>query len=59
MVCLFIFSYTYQFLVTYINKEIIDYGYPQITDIDALKIHITQKGYISEKVNLFNINSYI
>lgn len=38
------------FLLVYeILEEILDWGFPQLTDPDALKLYITQTGYISEK----------
>ena len=35
--------------------ELIDYGYPQTTEIDALKLIILQKGYVNqEKVRVYS-----
>ena len=37
--------------------EILDWGFPQLTDPDALKLYITQAGYISEKVRRRKIST--
>jgi len=32
-----------------LRTELIDYGYPQTTEIDALKLIVLQKGYVNQE----------